>query len=178
MFQLEFWCSHPVEKSPEYQWPLHIQKIVKEYNDFFEFAQMYSLSIQAGDWFDGEYAFLHIGNSEKGIIILFPERYLELEHEPDYSNMTPNEVRAMLGIGKEGTEQAYDAKFLPADAQSAMTPLSARKNLSEQEEQLKRLNEEIEKVKNAQTGELAPQTVERIIQDALKENPNLKECVV
>ena len=27
-------------------------------------------------------------------------------------------------------------------------------------------------------GELAPQTVERIIQDALKENPNLKECVV
>lgn len=155
MFQLEFWCSYPVEKSPEYQWPLHIQKIVKEYNDFFDFAQMYSLSIQAGDWFDGEYAFLHIGNSEKGIIILFPERYLELEHEPDYSNMTPNEVRAMLGIGKEGTEQAYDAKFLPADAQSAMTPFSARKNLSEQEEQLKRLNEEIEKVKNAQTGELA-----------------------
>ena len=27
-------------------------------------------------------------------------------------------------------------------------------------------------------GELAPQTVERIIRDALKENPNLKECVV
>ena len=154
-FCLTSYASYPKEETPEYKWPLHVSKTISAYQNFFDFADTYNLPIVAGEWHESEYAFLNIGNSEKGVFVPNPERYFNFEEEPDYSGMTPNEVREVLGIRPAAGSPALDARFLPAAAQDGLTRRTAEKSLNAQEEQLKKLNEEIDKVKNAQTDELA-----------------------
>lgn len=151
-FMVSTWVNCPVMETLQYKWNTLNATTTAEYRNFFQFATDYDLNISIGCWVDNSYAYLYIGNPKKGVIILNPEKYLERIEPTDYSNLTPAQLRAQLGVSE--TSQG-DANLVPAEARASLTIAGTKEQLSEREEQLNALRQEIKKVENAETGELA-----------------------
>lgn len=151
-FEVKSWSSYPESNRPENKFPIQRDAYLKKYQKFKEYTECFEQPVNVGEWHDGEYAYLYLGNPEKGIIVLHPEKYLELVPQRDYSSMTPNQVRMALG---QPEAPLSDVSIVPAEYQTAMSPTMAKEKLDHQRNRLSDLEAEIDGVKRAETGELA-----------------------
>ena len=44
------WASYPETETPEYKWPQHIAKRIKEYEQLFSFAESFGQEVLAAEW--------------------------------------------------------------------------------------------------------------------------------
>lgn len=152
-FSLESWCTYPPSESPEFKWPKQRKQRMKEYQNFFDMADTYEIPIHVGAWHEGEYAFLYLGNQESGIIVLRPERVLEYIQPEEYETKTIAQIRKELS-GTE-TASAGEVSMIPAGEQNTLTKKAVSDEIEATSKQIASLDEEILRVKNAETGELA-----------------------
>lgn len=147
------------------------EKILKTITDFLSVAELYDLPLHIGEWHDDLFAFLYMGNPEKGIIVPSPEKYLQYIPEQDYSNMSPAQVRASLALPSSAAQMA----MIPGDANSlTQSEVAAQKAVYE--DALKKANQEMENIRNANTGELA--TLQAEIQKLQTELNEKKESLM
>lgn len=123
--------------------------------------------INVGRWVEGEYAYLYLGNPDKGIVVPEPEKYLEFIPGKDYSGITPAEMKRGLPNGEENLILP-SAKGQP-DSLTHQELESTRDSLTEKMESLK---SDMEDVKEAKTGELAKMKAEI---DAMKASLEAKQ---
>lgn len=105
--------------------------------------------IYVGRWAEGEFAFLYMGNPDKGIVIPEPEKYMTVVPGRDYSNITPAAMRQAL--------PGEDNVILPVlkgqpETFTHQELEGTKESLSEQMEDLR---SKMDNVKEAKTGELA-----------------------
>ena len=118
---------------------------------FYQFSTVYEQPVKVGVWLDGNCAFLHLGNPQKGIIVPTPEQYLEYIPDEDLSNITPAELRARLSIPAGADGQT----MVPADQQGILTKATLGSQLEQQKSEIERLLLQQDDVRNARSGELA-----------------------
>lgn len=126
------------------------EKTAERLRQFETFADEFGQSVQVGRW-SPLYAYLFFGNPQKGIVVFEPDKYLDFTPATDYSDMTPAEMRALLGPERGG----QSANLVPADAETGMTPASLREGLSAHENAIADLEREIDETKKAKTADLA-----------------------
>lgn len=117
---------------------------------FYDYCVSFGQTPNVGFWAKGQYAYLYLGNREKGIVVPEPERFLRYIPDKDYSDMTPFQMRQQLGLSQDSGLQS----LVPAEAES-LTKSMLTEQLSDQESRLSDLKAEIDDVKNAKSGELA-----------------------
>lgn len=131
-------------------WKAHQTQIAEKTMQFFHFAAEFDQPIRVALWMK-EAAFLYIGNPQKGIIVMNPEKWgLTYVAEKDYSDMTA--AQALAAIGGDTT---CDMSLIPADARSTLTQRNVKEQLSMQQDKIEKLRAEIKDTENAKTGELA-----------------------
>lgn len=117
---------------------------------FLSVSDTYGIPLRIGEWVEDQYAFVYMGNPDKGIIVPEPEKYLEHIPDRDYSHMSPAQVRASLML----PSSAAQMEIIPAEAsQISIDTVADQKSVYE--DALKKANEELENIRNANTGELA-----------------------
>lgn len=82
----------------EVAWQETHQKEIDHIRQFHEFSVEYNQPLKVGIWVDNSYAYLYMGNPNRGIIVPTPEQYLEYIPEADLSEVTPVELRAQLSV--------------------------------------------------------------------------------
>lgn len=143
-------------RTKETAWEETHERAMAHIRNFYRFSTEYEQPLRVGTWIDDSYAYLHIGNPDKGIIVPTPEKYLEYTPEEDLSDVTPADLRARLSVptGAEGQT------IVPADQQGLLTRkgLSAELELKMSEiERLKQEEEDVEEAKSAELAELKAQ---------------------
>lgn len=105
--------------------------------------------IYVGRWVERKYAYLYLGNPDKGIVIPEPEKYMRVVPGQDYSGITPVEMKQALSGG--------DNVMLPTLKGQAewLTHQALEETKASLSEQMKDIGSDIENVRNAKTGELA-----------------------
>lgn len=139
------------QRPEEVAWEETHNKAIARIQQFHLFADEYGQPLKVGDWQDGKYAYLYLGNPDKGIIVPTPEQYLEYIPEADLSNVTPAELRAQLSVplGAEG------AAIVPANQQGLITSNALSAQLKENKSAIDKLKEQKEDIKYARSKELA-----------------------
>lgn len=140
------WGEHERER-----WSQEWSEKVNKLKDFLRFSEEYELPLLAGAWYEGLFAYVYIGNSEKGVIIPYPERFLELIPDPDYSEMTPSQVRASLGVHRDPS----GGELIPTDFEQSMTIESLNTQIGLQQGALNDMARLIDDAKHNRTKELA-----------------------
>jgi len=134
----------------EDKYPALRKKTAERLRQFQAFAEEFDQKVQVGRW-SPLYAYLFFGNPEKGIIVFEPEKYLDFTPAPDYSDMTPARIRALLG----STRDTQNANLVPADVETAMTTNLLRKNLDAHNDEIASLEQKIDDIKKAKAAGLA-----------------------
>ena len=151
MFTVSSWASFPPSETRWAKWPTLREKMTGRLEKFLEFSTAFQQEMRVARWQEGEYAYLYLGNAESGIFVVDPERYLEYVPEEDFSDMTPAQVRGVLGAPRG----AQETGLIPAAAESSMTQSGAADRLKSQCDALDALGKQMDDVKGAKTGELA-----------------------
>lgn len=123
---------------------LHIQQ-------FYQFSTEYGQPLKVGLWVDNSYAYLYMGNPNKGIIVPTPEKYLEYIPEADLSEVTPGELRARLSVPMGAEGQA----IVPSNQQHLLTGKGLSAKLESHKSEIDKLKQEEDDIKHARSGELA-----------------------
>lgn len=174
MFSVAIWGV--IHENPSDRWEAKKQQYIDKIRKFSSYCEQFSQTPRVGFWADGLCAFLYLGNSKSGIVIPNPEKYLEFLPEKDYSDLTPLQLRGKLGIAdapESGTIQA----LVPADAQANLTGSMLQDRLAQQKEALASLEQEMQDVQQARTGELAKlrEEMERIQAELEARKKNLMQ---
>ena len=123
---------------------------IKKLRGFLDMSETYEIPLRVGEWYDGEYAFLYMGNPSKGIIVPSPEIYLSFSPDKDYRTMTPAQVRSTLLV----SASAAQMDIVPADA-NLLSIDTVESQRSVYEDALAMANKELDAIRNCSTGELA-----------------------
>ena len=150
LYTVTSWASHPPSKTKESKWPGVRANTVKMLRQYQIFSEQYHQPIQVGRWVTGIYAYLFLGNSDKGLVVPSPEKYFEFTPAVDYSAVSPADLRASLCAPRE-RQSAY---MVPADVES-LTTRQLSEQLDDQQQALKDIKAEMDDVKRAKTGDLA-----------------------
>lgn len=118
---------------------------------FASFAEEFEQPIHVGYWSDAV-AFIYLGNPKKGIAVLEPAKYMTFTPTPDWSDITPAEMRTKL-CGE--TAEPNGAQIIPVEVQTSLTAKKLSESKVEAEQEMERINEMLKQTKNAETGELA-----------------------
>lgn len=152
LFTLEGgWASHPYKETLEYKWPRHLQARADEYRQLFQFAETFNQDVLAAEWHP-EYAVIYIGNPEKGLVVPDPEKYLEFTPAPSFDDVSPAQLKAQLALDGKSSN-ATD--IVPAANGMTATTKSVKGELADAKTRLEDLENEMDDVKHAKTGELA-----------------------
>lgn len=135
----------------EENWVAHRATVVGRIEKFYAFATEFEQPVCVGHWEENVFSFLYIGNSKRGIIVPEPEKYLEYIPANDYSGMTPYQVRSALGFTRSESEMG----IVPADAEQSLTVVSLEEQLEGQVSEINNLEQQMDDVRNARSGELA-----------------------
>lgn len=152
MFSVSRWSV--VYQSLSGKWEEKKQQDMERIRKFSSYCQQFSQTPRVGFWADGLCAFLYLGNPKSGIVIPDPEKYLVFLPEKDYSDLTPLQLRGRLGIA-DAPEGGPIQAMVPADAQANLTGNMLQERLTRQKEALSSLEQEMQDVQQARTGELA-----------------------
>lgn len=138
-------------RSKETAWKETCEAVITRIQQFHLFSDEYGQPLKVGAWEDGKYAYLYLGNPDKGIIVPAPEKYLEYIPEVDLSDVTPAELRAQLSVpmGSEGSA------IVPADQQGLLTGNALSAKLEENKSAIDALEQQKEDIRNARSKELA-----------------------
>lgn len=138
-------------RSKETAWKETREAAITRIQQFHLFSDEYEQPLKVGAWEDGKYAYLYLGNPDKGIIVPAPEKYLEYIPEADLSDVTPAELRAQLSVpmGSEGSA------IVPADQQGLLTGNALSAKLEENKSAIDTLEQQKEDIRNARSKELA-----------------------
>lgn len=145
------WASHPPSETREAKWPGCRGKMAQKLRRYREFAIEFEQNVRVLLWKENEYAYLYLGNPDKGILVTEPEKYLERIPEKDYADLTPAAVRTLLGA----PPRAQEPGLIPASAESSMTKAGVTQKLERQKDAIEALNKQMDDVKGAKTEELA-----------------------
>lgn len=137
--------------SQEAKWAKQRIENANKLRQFLSFAEEFEQPLYIGKWFDGELAYIHMGNPSKGFVFCEPEKYITRIPAKDYSDVTPASLRAALG----STRQEGDAALVPSDAENSMTEVGLTEQLKAHEDAMAELEQTLDDTKNAKTGELA-----------------------
>lgn len=133
------------EERWEKQKPAYQQTV----RDFARYAEQYNQPLLVGNWSD-QFAYLHLGNPQQGILVYEPTKWLEYQEAPDYSAKTLPDVKAMLNASNSiGTD------LIPAEQAQSLTVRDLQQTLHQQEDTISNLKQAINDTKDAKTGELA-----------------------
>ena len=113
------------------------------------FAETYDKALNVAFW-EPEYAYVFLGNPSNGFPIYEPEKHLVFTPAPDYSEYTLPEIKAALGA-----PASAQMGLVPADQGNAITKADVTQTLGAKQQEMDKLKEDIEDVKNAKEGELA-----------------------
>ena len=138
-------------RSKETAWKETREAVITRIQQFHLFSDEYGQPLKVGAWGDGKYAYLYLGNPDKGIVVPTPEKYLEYIPEADLSDVTPAELRAQLSVpmGSEGSA------IVPADQQGLLTGNALSAKLEENKSAIDALEQQKEDIRNARSKELA-----------------------
>ena len=64
-------------RSKETAWKETREAVITRIQQFHLFSDEYGQPLKVGAWGDGKYAYLYLGNPDKGIVVPTPEKYLE-----------------------------------------------------------------------------------------------------
>lgn len=131
-------------------WERHRNKTAAGIKRFISFAVDFEQPLHIGQWEDGIFAFLYLGNPNDGIIVPDPEKYLDVFQPKDFSAMTPAQVRMALGAEKSPAEMA----LVPAEAEQ-LTEASIQERLTDNEASIDALKSKMDDVRGNKTSELA-----------------------
>lgn len=120
MLKVRSWSNWSPADTEEAKWPVQRDTFLKELREFMLMAGQYNMPIRVGEWREGVFAYIYLGNPDKGIIVPEPERYLEYTPEKEYVDMTPAQVRQALCVPASESQMG----IVPADVESTMTQSS------------------------------------------------------
>ena len=138
-------------RTAEVAWQETHQKEIDHIRQFHEFSVEYNQPLKVGIWVDNSYAYLYMGNPNRGIIVPTPEQYLEYIPEADLSEVTPVELRAQLSVPMGAEGQA----IVPANQQMLLTGKGLAAKLEAHKSEIDKLKQEEDDIKHARSGELA-----------------------
>ena len=150
MYQVINWSSYPPSNSKEAKWPKQREantQLLKILQTYYQQGE----SLNCDLWVEGELAFIYMGAQTKGFIFPTPEKWFSFQEKPDYSEMSPAEMKRLIGNGGEESEAAL---MLSGDALT-LTPAQVTTDLKAREQEMEDLHKTMEEVKRAQVGELA-----------------------
>lgn len=151
------WASYPETETPEYKWPQHIAKRIKEYEQLFSFAESFGQEVLAAEWQE-EYAVIYIGNPQAGLFVVEPGKYLEFLPARSYDDISPAELKAQLLPASQADGNA--AGVISVDGNMTTTTNQAKNQLAQAEKELQTLEREMEAIRREKTGELAAMKAE------------------
>lgn len=137
--------------SREVKWVKQRVENADKLRQFLAFAEEFEQPLYIGKWFDGELAYVHMGNPSKGFVFCEPEKYVTRIPAKDYSDVTPASLRAALG----STRQEGGSSLISAGAENSMTEAGLTEQLKAHEDAMAELEQALDDTKNARTGELA-----------------------
>lgn len=137
--------------SREVKWVKQRVENADKLRQFLAFAEEFEQPLYIGKWFDGELAYIHMGNPSKGFVFCEPEKYVTRIPAKDYSDVTPASLRAALG----STRQEGGSSLISAGAENSMTEAGLTEQLKAHEDAMAELEQALDDTKNARTGELA-----------------------
>lgn len=111
--------------------------------------------IHIGRWVPGVFAYLYLGNPDKGIVVPDPEKYVEIVPGKDYSGISPAEMKRSLA----GSSDNLILPALKGQADS-LTHQELEGQKETLESKMENLRSEIEDIKGAKSGELAEMKAE------------------
>ena len=138
----------------EENWEKQRASVSEKMLQFFHFAEEFEQPIRAALW-SKEAAFLYIGNPQKGIIVMEPEKYMTYTPDRDYSDLTPAQAMAELG-----SAAVCDMSIIPVGAGTALSQKTVKEQLSTHQTEIEKLKSEMKDVEGAKTGELAELTAQ------------------
>lgn len=154
MWRAYCYANYTEEQNARGTWEAIQNKALLRIHNFYFYGETQPLCI--GKWIDGEFAFLHMGNPKKGIVIPDPEKYLLRVHGTDYSEVSPANLSAALSAPDTPVAPLLSAK----DGFNNLTPKSLADEQKDLEAQMSDLRSEVDRVKEAKTGELAQMKAE------------------
>lgn len=134
----------------EKEWAEQKKRAMQKLQQYKTFHEDFEQPLNVGAWTDA-FAYLYFGNPDRGIVVPTPECFLEFIPTPDYDDIPIAQLSAGLGAD---TLEAGPA-ILPANADWNTTKGTLRVSRQAREDELSALKAEIEKVKKAETPELA-----------------------
>ena len=137
--------------SREVKWVKQRVENADKLRQFLAFAEEFEQPLYIGKWFDGELAYVHMGNPSKGFVFCEPEKYVTRIPAKDYSDVTPASLRAALGSAR----QDGGGSLISAGAENSMTEADLTEQLKAHEDAMAELEQALDDTKNARTGELA-----------------------
>ena len=137
--------------SREVKWVKQRVENADKLRQFLAFAEEFEQPLYIGKWFDGELAYIHMGNPSKGFVFCEPEKYVTRIPAKDYSDVTPASLRAALGSAR----QDGGGSLISAGAENSMTEAGLTEQLKAHEDAMAELEQALDDTKNARTGELA-----------------------
>lgn len=150
------WASYPETETPEYKWPKQLKERISSYRRFFSFANEFDQEIQVAEW-NPEYALLFMGNPERGVLVIEPDKYLKFLPATDYSETSPMQLQAAL-IGDKN--EATVTEIIPAGEKMTITAREVKEHLTTAEKELAQMSQELDNISQAKTGELAEMKAE------------------
>lgn len=163
--QFTIWESSPFRFSEQEKTRLQneacrkrLSENISVLNRFADVADEYTQQPNVGLWVDGVFAYLYLGNPEKGVIVYEPEHWLQYVEPIDFSTTSPAELLEASGISSLSPANS----LIPADS-SNITPAQLSGLVEDKTSALSDLQKEIDAVKNAETDELA--SIKKIIRE-------------
>lgn len=138
----------------EENWEKQRASVSEKMLQFFRFAEDFEQPIRVALW-SKEAAFVYIGNPQKGIIVMEPEKYMTYTPDRDYSDLTPAQAMAELG-----SAAVCDMSIIPVGAGTALSQKTVKEQLSTHQTEIEKLKSEMKDVEGAKTGELAELTAQ------------------
>lgn len=133
----------PYSKDDIERWNTQRDQALVIIREFLYTSETFLVPIRVGEWHEGNFAYLYLGNPAKGIIVPDPEKYLEYIPDKDYSNCTPAQVRASLML----PEDAAHMEIIPAKA-NLMTSNQVRSKVEEEKEKLRKAEADLDDLRN------------------------------
>lgn len=151
MFRVICWASYPPEETKEAKWPKQRAEKADAIERFMRYAIEFEHPLYVGEWVKDLFAFLYMGNPEQGVLIPYPERFLEFVPVVDYSGLTPGKVREALGAPRAGNAKS----LVPEEVDAQLTTQALTSQLDAHRSAIAEKEQEIEATKKHQTKELA-----------------------
>lgn len=143
------YANYTPEQNLEGSWVNVKKRALERITRFGEYAATEPINI--GRWVTGEFAYLYLGNPNKGIVVPTPEKYLEYIEGKDYSAVSPASLQAALN--PTGMPENI---MLPVKGDgTALTHRDLEQSANDLSAGIDQLLSDMDDVKKAKTGELA-----------------------